>query len=133
MAFAATAPSAEFEAIRAEVDRAAGRTRRRVIFGIVVVALYLAYSFFQLGLDKAAESWNPQRASFFLLDLYAHKDHVTRRQSRPDEIRIALEGDYRAVYTEPPAWYALDKATDGARVSFNGGGTMVIYPERATI
>ncbi|MEL6291909.1 MAG: phosphonate ABC transporter, permease protein PhnE, partial [Pseudomonadota bacterium] len=89
--------------------------------------------FFQLGLDKAAESWNPDRASIFLLDLYAHKDHITRTARRPETIRIALEGDFRAVYQEPPAWYAFDQGTDAASVNFDGGGVMTIYPDRATV
>jgi phosphonate transport system permease protein len=131
MAIADTPTS--LEAITSDVHRAARQNFRRFVFFSAICFAYLVFAFYNLGLNKAIDSWNPERASLFLLDMYAHKDHVTRTAREPDEVRIALEGDFRAIYKEPPAWYAFNAATGGARVSFENGGVMTIYPDRATV
>ncbi|MEO1651192.1 MAG: hypothetical protein AAFR60_09485, partial [Pseudomonadota bacterium] len=99
MAIAETPTS--LEAVTEHVHRAARQNFRRFIFFSAICLAYLIFAFYNLGLNKAVESWNPERASLFLLDMYAHKDHITRNAREPDKVQIALEGDFRSVYKEP--------------------------------
>ena len=120
-------------ALRAAELDARARTRSWwTIAAIVGILVYLAASFYQFDLGSIARKWNPQNASLFVLDSYAHKDHVTMRWSRPDNLRIAFEGGYREVYQTPPKW--MTERADGGRVAnFHHGGKIVFYRDRVTM
>lgn len=127
-----SAAVAAMESLRAASDRDA-RRHRILTFGVLaVVAVYFAASFVQFDLGSIAKKWNPDRASLFLLDTYAHKDHVSMRWNKPEEIDIRFEGGHRHAYDPPPAWFTGDAAT-GARVAFDNGGGMTIYEDRVVM
>lgn len=115
-----------------DTDRAA---RRRLFFTAIAfaaVALYLALSFIQFDVSSAARRWNSERASLFLLDTYAHKDHVTMRWKRPDKVIVAFEGGYNTRYDPKPSWYR--DTGDGVRtISFANGGRINIFDDHVTL
>jgi phosphonate transport system permease protein len=129
----ATPTANALDALKAQ---AAKISRRRIIwtattFGLIV--LYLAISFVQFDLIGVARKWSPERASLFILDTYAHKDHITMRWKTPDNIRIAFEGGYREVYKTPPSWFTVDPKTKGRIVHFDNGGKITLYRDRVTM
>jgi len=88
----------EFQAKLDEIN-AFSKSRFRwtlAMFGLIFI--YFTLSFIQFDLGSIARKWDPERASRFILDTYAHKDHVTLRWNKPGEFRIAFEGGYREVY-----------------------------------
>ncbi len=110
-------------------DQAASRHRRWTLLTLGIIAIYLIFSFFQFDLANISRKWNPDRASLFLLDTYAHKDHVTMRWKSPDKIVAAFEGGHRHRYDPYPAW--MQKLVDGGtQVSFENDGKMVLYSDR---
>lgn len=127
-----SAAVATMESLRAASDRDA-RRHRILTFGVfAIVAVYFAASFVQFDLGSIAKKWNPDRASLFLLDTYAHKDHVSMRWNKPEEIDVRFEGGHRHAYDPPPAWFTGD-AANGARVAFDNGGGMTIYEDRVVM
>lgn len=122
-----------FDGRIAEVEGRA-RKHRRITFGVFAVILaYLVVSFFQFDLGSAAQKWNPDRASLFILDTYAHKDHVEVRWKTPDDIQVSFEGGNRYRYDPPPPWFQQDIATGASAIDFDNGGRMTIYPDRVTM
>ena len=120
----------ELQANLAEIEKTA-RSRFRwtmVTFGVLLA--YFVLSFIQFDLGSIARKWSPERASLFMLDTYAHKDHVTMRWNRPGQFRIAFEGGYREVYKTPPKWFIDDKANDSGTVLFDNGGKITIFKDR---
>ena len=72
------------------------------------------------------------RAALFVLETYAHKDHITMRRSDPDEIRIAFEGGHRHVYDPKPDWFT--EGTDGgSTIEYGNGGLVTFYPTEVTM
>ncbi len=110
-------------------DTEAGRFRvvqYSVIIGLIVYMAGSIYSFIPSG----KPIWFPDRASLFILDTYAYKDHVSMRWDNPGEVRVAHEGSRRFVYKGErlPDWFE-----DGAEfktVSFSNGGVMLVYPDK---
>ena len=85
------------DGLRAASDRGA-RRQRILTYGVfAVIAAYFVASFIQFDLGSIAKKWSPDRASLFMLDTYAHKDHVTMRWNKPDEIEVRFEGGHRHV------------------------------------
>ncbi|MEO0993539.1 MAG: phosphonate ABC transporter, permease protein PhnE [Pseudomonadota bacterium] len=113
----------------AEVDRAAGRNRVWTFGFIGLVILYFAGSWIQFDLGSVINRWNSDRAALFVLDTYAHKDHISMRWKEPEEVVVAFEGGHRNVYDPHPDWM---RQTDegGSEVSFDNGGTMTIFRDR---
>ncbi|MEM9100310.1 MAG: phosphonate ABC transporter, permease protein PhnE [Pseudomonadota bacterium] len=113
-------------------DAKARKVRLTTIGFFAITVIYFIGSFIQFELFRVVERWNPDRASLFVLDTYAHKDHVTMRWKEPGEIRIAFEGGHRHVYDPPPAWFT--ETDDGGHVvSFDNGGAMAIYADRVVM
>jgi phosphonate transport system permease protein len=125
-----TLDRAGLEALDREIGAVARRRFYWTLVTFFVIATYFLLSFIQFDLGGIARKWSPERASLFLLDTYAHKDHVTMRWNKPGEFRIAFEGGYREVYKTPPAWFSKSEATGGGTVSFDNGGKITIYPNR---
>lgn len=123
---------ANLQSIQAEVDTAA-RKHRWWFFGILaVISAYLVFSWFQFDIGSVREKWRPDRAALFVLDTYAHKDHVTMRWNTPDEVQIAFEGGHRHVYDPKPDWF--QEQTDGGRVvTFDNGGWITLYDTYVTM
>ncbi len=118
------------QALQRQVNRVA---RSRVIWTAVTFAVIVAYfvaSFFQFEIGKIAQKWSPERAALFVLDTYAHKDHVSMRWSNPDEVKIQFEGGYRYEYNPPPAWFTTNPGTGGRTVSFDNGGKITLFDDR---
>ncbi|MEM0945618.1 MAG: phosphonate ABC transporter, permease protein PhnE, partial [Pseudomonadota bacterium] len=97
-----------------------------------VLAIYLAVSWVQFEIGSVIEKWRPDRAALFVLDTYAHKDHVTMRWKSPEEVTIAFEGGRREVYDPKPAWFA-DQGAAGRVVSFENGGTITLHEAHVTM
>ena len=113
-------------------DAKARKNRIYTIGFFAVVAIYFFASFIQFELFRVVERWNPDRGALFVLDTYAHKDHVTMRWKEPGEFRIAFEGGHRHVYNPPPAWFTTTN-DGGHTVSFDNGGAMTIYDDRVVM
>ena len=109
-------------------------SHRRYFFGtigvFVLLLLYFTSSFIQFDINSIVQKWNPYRASKFILDTYAHKDHITFRWSKPEEFRIAFEGGYREIYKIPPKWFSKNSMTGAGTVNFSNGGKMTIFRDR---
>ncbi|MEO0822130.1 MAG: phosphonate ABC transporter, permease protein PhnE [Pseudomonadota bacterium] len=128
----ATTEQPDLGALRAEVDRAAWHHRLWFIGVSAVVTAYLAFSWVQFDIGSVVDKWRPDRAALFVLDTYAHKDHVTMRWKTPDEVKVAFEGGYREVYDPKPDWFVEDP--DGGRtISFDNGGTITLYDTSVTM
>ncbi|MEM9045011.1 MAG: phosphonate ABC transporter, permease protein PhnE [Pseudomonadota bacterium] len=113
-------------------DARARKNRIYTIGFFAVVVIYFFASFVQFELFRVVERWNPDRAALFVLDTYAHKDHITMRWKEPEEIRVAFEGGHRHVYDPLPAWFTY--TDDGGQVvDFDNGGTMTIYKDRVVM
>ena len=110
-----------YEAIQTDSDKAAGRQRLFFLGVMAVILAYLAFSWVQFDIGSLKKKWKPERAALFVLDTYAHKNHVTTRWASPDEVVIAFEGGHRHVYDPKPDWYA-DNGADGRVVTFGNGG-----------
>lgn len=126
----AAASAASMDALTLRIEGRARRQRLWTLAAFTIVAAYMAASFIQFDLGSIARKWNPDRASLFILDTYAHKDHVTMRWSKPDEVTVSFEGDHRRHFDPPPAWFARDAASDAKVVSFDNGGRIAIYSDR---
>ena len=113
----------------ADIERVARRRLRWTLATFVVILVYFGLSFVQFDLGSIVRKWNPDRASLFLLDTYAHKDHVTMRWNKPGQLRVAFEGGYREVYKTPPAWLSPG-ADGGGTVRFDNGGRIAIFKDR---
>ena len=96
-----------------------------IIFTVVV--LYFLFAFFSLGVDRIAERWNPERASFLALDIYAHKDHFKMPWKKTEnKLQITLEGNLRQEYKVTPEW--AEKSDDNKwTVTFKNGGKVDAY------
>lgn len=126
------AMSPELQLQKAEIDAAARRRRWWVFGSFAVIVVYLVITTIQFDLASIARKWSPERASIFLLDTYAHKDHVTMRWNSPEKLRVAFEGGYREIYQTWPEW--LVQRPDGGRaVTFENGGAMVFHQDRVTM
>lgn len=123
---------ATLQNIQSDVD-ASARRYRWWFFGVLsVIVAYLAFSWVQFDIGSVREKWRPDRAALFVLDTYAHKDHVTMRWNKPDEVTIAFEGGHRHVYDPKPDWFEV--APDGGRVvNFDNGGVITIYDTWVTM
>ena len=114
--------------IQADVERAAGRYRLWFFTAAAVIAGYLAFCWVQFDIGSVTDKWRPDRAALFVLDTYAHKDHVTMRWKDPTEIRIAFEGGHREVYDPKPDWF-VDTGDGGRVVNFANGGTITFFDD----
>ncbi|MBX2825008.1 MAG: phosphonate ABC transporter, permease protein PhnE [Gammaproteobacteria bacterium] len=113
-------------------SKAAAKNRNLLIAVALLIAGYFVLSFYQFDLGNIARKWNPDRASMFLLDTYAHKDHVTMRWTKPGEIVVAFEGGHRHRYDPLPDWVTR-LADSGTEIAFENNGRMVIYDDRVEI
>ncbi|MEL6233012.1 MAG: phosphonate ABC transporter, permease protein PhnE [Pseudomonadota bacterium] len=121
-----TSDQTSYAEIEAGVERSALRHRLWFVGVMAVIIGYLALSWVQFDIGSLREKWRPDRASLFVLDTYAHKDHITMRWNEPEEIRIAFEGGHRQVYDPKPDWYA-EEADGGRTISFDNGGVITFY------
>lgn len=117
-----------FEAIGRDVDRHAGRQRIWFWAVLAVILSYLAFSWVQFDIGSIRDKWKPDRAALFVLDTYAHKDHVTTRWGSLEEVTISFEGGHRHVYDPKPEWYE-DRGSDGRIVNFDNGGEVVLLDD----
>ena len=125
----APTPSSDIEQLTETADRTARRRMVFTVLALISVGIYLVLSFIQFDLGAAARRWNTERASLFLLDTYAHKDHVTMRWRQPDKVIVAFEGGYNTRYKTPPDWYE-DAGTGSRTVRFSNGGLIRILDDR---
>jgi len=123
-----TVDQAAYEAIQTDIDKAAGR-HRLLFWGVMAVIMaYLAFSWVQFDIGSLAKKWKPERAALFVLDTYAHKDHVTTRWASLDKVVISFEGGHRHIYDPKPDWYA-DNGADGRVVTFGNGGKVILLAD----
>lgn len=118
---------------QAESDRAAKRQRLITYGTFLLIALYMALSYFQFELGSAVKKWNSDRASLFILDTYANKDHVEMRWKTPDEIEVQFEGGHRYNYDPYPEWFQRGTSETGSTVTFGNGGKMTVYGDRVVM
>ncbi|MEM6666846.1 MAG: phosphonate ABC transporter, permease protein PhnE [Pseudomonadota bacterium] len=126
-----TAPQS-LDAIGQDVERTAKRYRSWFWGAIAIIAGYLIISWFQFEVGSLRDKWRPDRASLFVLDTYAHKDHITMRWTEPGEVRVAFEGGHRQVYDPKPEWFSED-ADGGQTVTFGNGGRVTFYDTEITL
>ncbi|MEL7348850.1 MAG: phosphonate ABC transporter, permease protein PhnE [Pseudomonadota bacterium] len=123
-----TTDQTDLSALERDVDRAAGRYRVW-FFGVLAVTFgYLAFSWVQFDIGSVVDKWRPDRAALFVLDTYAHKDHVTMRWTSPEEVQVAFEGGHREVYDPKPDWF-VDEPGGGRVINFDNGGTITLFDD----
>lgn len=127
-----TLDETRFETLQRDVDRHAGRNRLWFWSAAAVILAYLAFSWVQFDIGSLRDKWRPDRAALFVLDTYAHKDHITMRWSEPEEIRVAFEGGHRQVYDPKPDWFSED-AEGGSTVTFGNGGKVTFHDTEITL
>lgn len=96
---------------------------------IVTVLGYFIFSVFQFDVPGAIKKWNPDRANMFVLDTYAHKDHITMKWGDPENIVASFEGGYRYIYDTVP-WLDRNYGNGGTSVKFDNGGEVVFFEDR---
>ena len=113
------------------------RTKGQIIFFIILI--YLIVCFFTLDFVDIPKKWKPQNGAMFVLDTYAHKDHVTMKWESPDDIKIAFEGNYRSVYGRDNLdksitdWFYKNSDNIGKVIEFNNLGKAILYKDRVEI
>ena len=113
------------------------RIKGQIIFFLILI--YLIIGFFTLDVVDIPKKWKPQNAAMFVLDTYAHKDHVTMKWENPDDIKIAFEGNYRSVYGRDnldksiPEWFYKNSDNIGNVIEFNNEGKAILYKDRVEI
>ena len=127
----ATLDSTELELQRHEIDKAAKRHSLFLIGGFLLVAAYFVASFIQFDIAKVIDRWKPDRAAIFVLDSYAHKDHVTMNWKEPEKVEVRFEGGFRFQYDPPPAWYV--EAAGQRYVQFDSGAQVFMYNDRVEL
>jgi len=95
--------------------------RRLVALSLSAVALvlYLIASWIGYDFNRAFSRWDNDRAALFVLDSYAHKDHVTMNWDKPGEVEVRFEGGNFTRFAELPDWVQPDG--DEHVVSFPAG------------
>ena len=68
---------------------------------IACVVIYFIFSTVQFNIISSFDRWNSERGSLFMLDMYAHKDHVSMKWGKPEETTVKFEGGYRYDYFNP--------------------------------
>ncbi len=118
--------------LRREIEKEAFKSRWWIIGSLVALALYFVFSILSF-IPDGKKIWFPDRASLFVLDTYAYKEHVDMRWDEPGEIRATYEGGRNFVYSDErtPEW--LDRGDDQTTVNFDNGGSMSILPDRVTM
>lgn len=119
-----------FDAHFDEVNRAFKRKMKITIGAIALIFLYFTGSVIQFELFNIGNKWNPDRANMFLLDTYAHKDHVTMKWKNPGVVEAAFEGGYRHVYDPLPEWMERDASAGTSTVNFDNGGQIIFYADQ---
>ncbi|MEO0913360.1 MAG: phosphonate ABC transporter, permease protein PhnE [Pseudomonadota bacterium] len=127
-----TMEPAAFEAVQADVNRAAKRQRWWFWGILATIMAYLAFSWVQFDVGSIRDKWRPDRAALFVLDTYAHKDHITMRWKAPEEVQVAFEGGHRQVYDPKPEWFSED-ADGGRTITFGNGGEVTYYDTEITL
>lgn len=120
-------------AMRSQMD---GRAKRHMLITFAAffgVAVYCMFSFIQFDIGDIARKWSPDRAWIFLLDTYAHKDHVTMRWKDPTAVEVAFEGGYRHKYDTPPAWFQSDPSAQTHIIQFDNGGHITFYSDAVVL
>ena len=132
MTATATLTSTTMSEKRDAVEAHATRQNRLMFGGMALIAIYFIASFIQFDIGSIAQKWNPTRASLFVLDTYAHKDHISMKWKEPGNVEASFEGGWRHVYKTPPPW--LQQGADGAQtVTFNSGSTITFFNDRVVM
>jgi len=98
--------------------------RKWLIFGALAAVLaYLAYAWEAFDISGLLEEVRPRNAVLLGTDAVMHKVHITR-STRTGELKIAVEGERTATYTEPPGWVTLGE--DRAEIDLGEGFRAVI-------
>lgn len=130
-----TVVDADFHTLReaeAAADKVALRHRFWFFSGLAVIIAYLSFSWVQFDVGSLAQKWRPDRAALFVLDTYAHKDHITMRWSEPETIEVSFEGGHRHVYDPKPTWF--EENPDGGRqITYGNGGIVTFYNDEITL
>ena len=113
-----------------EVDIKHKKHIRILIISACVFLIYLIGSIIHFNLPGLAKKWNNDRASMFMLDIYAHKDHIKMNWKEPEKIDVRFEGGYREVYKQDPSWLIRDNQKKSTTVNFENGGKFVFFPDR---
>jgi phosphonate transport system permease protein len=129
-------PAAE---IRAAAHARFGR-RMWMGFGVLAAILaYLAYAWVALGISGLIASAEPERAVLLGTDSIAYKVHVTE-DLRRGGLEVAVEGERRATYDEPPGWVEIRGEAsarvdlgEGYRAEIDGRTVRLTVPDYGTV
>ncbi|MBX2884768.1 MAG: phosphonate ABC transporter, permease protein PhnE [Granulosicoccus sp.] len=127
-----TANTSTFDDVQIAVEKNARKQRFWFFSVLSVIFIYLAFSWVQFDIGSIRDKWRPDRAAMFVLDTYAHKDHVTMRWQSPEDIVVAFEGGHRHVYDPKPEWFS-EEADGGNTVTYVNGGKATFYENEITL
>ena len=110
---------------------------------IACIIVYFIFSTVQFNIIPSFDRWNGERGSLFMLDMYAHKDHVSMKWGKPEETTVKFEGGYRYDYfnpdhsfggkISPPEWFSKDTNTGTSIVKFQNGGSVILANEKVSL
>jgi phosphonate transport system permease protein len=109
-----------------------GWKKRLVPIGVVAgVVAYLIYCVFYFNVPSVLREARGDLIGLYVLDMYAHKTHVTKEVGEPGAVTVQLEGSRFSEYDEPPDWVAIDGDTQ--RVDLGDSGAVAMAPGLVTI
>jgi phosphonate transport system permease protein len=109
-----------------------GWKRRLVPVGVVAAVIaYLIYCVFYFNVPSVLREARGDLIGLYVLDMYAHKTHVTKEVGEPGAVTVALEGSRFSEYDDPPDWVGLDG--ERQQVDLGDSGSVAMEPGLVTI
>ena len=120
------------EAFR-KVEDSSRKLRIRTAATFLLIFSYLAVTCFQFEFVNSFSRWNSERGMLFVLDSYAHKDHISMKWDAPEEVSVKFEGGWRYDYFNPDHSFGGETYEDrklddwSSRSSVSALGPVIAY------
>ena len=105
--------------ISESIDRQHKRRVMALSLSALALVMYFIASWVGYDFNRAFSRWDNERAALFVLDTYAHKDHVSMEWDKLGELDVRFEGGNFTRFAELPDWVQPDG--DEHVVSFPAG------------
>ena len=110
---------AHLESLTETINKQHKRRVMAISLSVVALVLYFIASWIGYDFNRAFARWDSDRAALFVLDTYAHKDHVSMNWDEPGEVEVRFEGGNFTRFAELPEW--VQPEGDEHVVSFPAG------------
>jgi phosphonate transport system permease protein len=130
-AAASGSSASDIDARYGHLIRPGWRSRLIPMGAVTAIALYLVYAVFFFNVPSIMSNARGDLIGLYMLDMYAHKVHVTKEVGEPDEVTVRIEGDRFSEYETPPDWVQVDGQTQ--QVDLGDDGRVIFQPGRVLI